>query len=373
MRVDFKSKHFFFIISVLVLFNTIFFQNCAKYSAQKTNDLFSSSSSQAGAASLAGASVDDLRLAYRKASLIITEKSPSQPQLDKIKSSTDYVEAINSLINSEDFLGVVHNYHQSYFELSGLEEGVNMNEAANLATYLIKNNFDFRRILTETDCINDTLTPVACSSFPKKEDQQTQAAGVLTTQGFLKKWVSAFNFRRTNHVLKAFACHGYPDESDPGIAATDIEDRLAPFNSTTLTPVCYSCHRTLNPRASLFFNFDVSGQFNLNPSKELSTKNASGDPATVQDILKPGVKPVFQGKVVANLREYGKALSESDKFSNCVALRFTNFALGRAFDDSLPREFQFVFSEIKTKKFNIKSFLSSVLTSQSFVSQASQL
>lgn len=314
------------------------------------------------------ATPEQLRAAYRKASLILLKNTITAQDANKINNYKDYEKEIDNLIGSPDFINTMITYHQNFFEMSGREGNINLNEPANLAAYLIKNEMDFRKILTEPICISDSLTPVNCSTFTSINEQSAQAAGVITTQGYLKKWSSAFNFRRVERTLKAFACHGYPDESDRGVRAEDIEDRLAKFNSTTEKPVCYSCHRTMNPRAVLFYDFDISGKFNLKPNNNLVTKNADGGASTKLDLLKPGVQPIYHGQAVSSLKDYGAALANSEKFSDCVAVRFTNFALGRKFDERLPAQFNFVFDEIYKRDFNIKLFLKSILTNGAFVS-----
>ena len=308
---------------------------------------------------------------FRRASLIFLNQAPTAEQLQKASTESGYKQAIEELVDSPEFVEKMRSYHQEFFDMSGQDGNVNMNEPANLASFLVKENIDFRQILRADYCVNNNLEKGNCSSFDNDADLAKQfGAGVVTTQAFLKKWEGAFNFRRTSHMLQAFACHDYPDESDPGLFPEEVSEKVQTFACTDCNPKCYSCHRTMNARASLFYDFDTTGAFNTNPANNVATKRDDGSVSTVADLLNEGVKPRFRQQEVASLKEYAFELTRAPKFRKCLAKRLTLLALGaQSHEGELPILLKDIDQGLIRHQFQLKSFYKELLGSDEYVLQ----
>lgn len=317
------------------------------------------------------ATAEDRIRAYRRASLIFLKSLPTSDKIEQVRSESGYNTAIDELLASEQLISTLREYHQQFFELEGVSGDINYNEPANLAAYLIREDLDFRDILRANYCVNDDLEQIPCSSFNGNVNLTNEnAAGAVTTRGFMQKWNSPFAFRRTEHMLKAFACQSYPDESDPGLTEAEISTTQHNFSCTTgCTPQCYSCHRTMNSRASLFYTFDLSGRYNLNPPNNLAIKTDTDQRSTVADLLAPDVVPRYQMRNVEKLKDYALALSNHDKFRSCLAKRVTQFSLGGTLSNDLPPELKDVDLMLTQSGFKLKTFLSDLLRSNAYVIQ----
>ncbi len=324
-----------------------------------------------GPTELATVSPEDRQRAYRRASLIFLEKAPTQEELQAVATQAGYNLAIEGLVENTQFVNKIKSYHQNFFDLEGSMDGINYNEPANLAAYLFKENLDFREILKADYCIKDDLTKGPCSSFGGSEElAKENAAGVVTTQAFLKKWEGPFNFRRSSHMLQAFACHDYPDDSDSGLFPEEISEDVHTFACTDCNPKCYSCHRTMNARSSLFYKFDTTGAFNTDPSMAVAIKRDDGNVSTVSDLLKEGVKPRYRQQEVSSLKQYATELTRTPKFRKCLAKRLTLLSLGATtHEGNLPLLLEQVDSLLIRHQFQIKNFYKELLGSDEYVLQ----
>ncbi len=310
----------------------------------------------------------DYQAAHRRASLKFIKRSPPSEEVDQIQDMESYRVAIRAIVDDPQFVTTMKEYHQKFFNMSGTEGGINYDEPANLAAYLVRENADFRDILRATHCVNNDLASVPCSSFTGNAGMAaTNAAGVVTTRAFLKKWDSPFNFVRTNEMLKAFGCHEYPDLADQGMTEQEVSGSVHTFNCVNCDPSCYSCHNNMNPRASLFYTFDFNGNFNLNPTNALATKRDTGDRSEISDLLVDGASPRFNGQMVSTLRDYALALAETPKFSRCLSRRMTLFSIGGETDAILPSEFGFVEQLLVDQNYRIKDFIFELLTRPEYV------
>jgi hypothetical protein len=283
-----------------------------------------------------------------------------------------YERVIKSYLEMPEFLSSQRNYYRNYFEMAGMgADNVNFDEPANLAVHLVLNDADFREILTADYCVNNELQKVPCSSFRNPDDAPVQAAGVLTTRAFLVKWSAPFNFRRVAKTFHAFSCREYPDSRDEGLLESEIADNIKTFNSTTETPACYNCHRSMNSRASLFYMFDQKGYFNLNPNMDPRVGEVAvtdtGRASTVSHILNPGVKARYHGKEISTLREYGRMFSRTQHFRDCMAQRLTNQMLGRKATDPLVSQMQDIRNNVAFNEFKVKAILLEIAKHPGFV------
>ncbi|MCH2533920.1 MAG: hypothetical protein MK008_05715 [Bdellovibrionales bacterium] len=315
-----------------------------------------------------------LSKALRSASLLLVKRLPTpEEEAEAITGLSGYEAVVSSYLESEDFKAVMLEYFQNDFNMAGFVDAVNYNEPANLITYLIVNNEDYRQSITANFCVNDDFEKVECSTFKGNlKAAQEEAAGVLTTQAFLKKWESAFNFIRVREAFARFACRSgqaYPDEQDVGHPVEDISDRVKTFNDRK--EGCFNCHKSMNARASLFYRFDRNGFYNLNPSQDPDdgeiTVTDTGEVSTIRDLLNDGVEPLYHGKPLKSVRDYAVRFSKKSHFRDCIAQRFTNFALGRSYDEPLPKDLIYLNERVDAHDFKIKPLLLDILKSKRFV------
>jgi hypothetical protein len=314
----------------------------------------------------------ELEKALRVFSQTLFNRDPRSEEMTQLTSGVDgYSRVIEAMLKSGEFNDGLRSYFRNVFQMTGVENGVNLDEPSNLAVYLATNDLDFRRILTETECYDNSLRAIQCTSFSTALDVKKLGAGVLTTRAFLSKWASAFNFRRVSRAFSLFACSEYPDGRDQGLTPAEISDKIKPFNSLTQNPVCYNCHRNMNPRAALFYQFDRKGIFNLNPNPSVAAGEISltdtGAASTVDDVLKPGVKPKYNGKLVANLREYALEFSKSQAFRDCLAQRLVNLMMGRSASQRVSAEMQDVRDNVEYNEFKIRRILHEIALHPGFV------
>lgn len=309
--------------------------------------------------------------ALKNLQITLVRRLPTDDELKLAETEEGFLKVLQETLNSEDFRSSTLALAINDFEMGGTTNGINYSEPANLATYLIVNNMDYRQLLLADYCIDDSFAKVQCSSFSSESQSQMYAAGALTTQGFLEKWQSAFNFRRTSKAFKAFACRAYPDEVDTGLAPEQLSTTVKQFNCTDCVPKCYDCHRNMNSRASLFYAFDRKGKFNTSPNPNPQageiTVTDTGVASTVADLLVSGAKPIFQGYELANLKDYGSRLAESEEFSKCTTQRIVGRLFGLPADKDLPPDLEHFYRGLKEDNFKVKDFILRVATSPEFL------
>ncbi len=314
----------------------------------------------------------ELEKALRVFSQALLRRDPRAEELNQVGLGLDaYSRVVEGMLQSDEFGEGLRSYFKNVFQMTGAESGINLDEPSNLAVFLASNDLDFRGIITATDCYDNDLKPILCTSFSTDAEAKKLAAGVLTTRAFLSKWASAFNFRRVSKTFSLFACSEYPDTRDQGLTVEEISDKIKPFNSTTQTPVCYSCHRSMNPRAALFYQFDRKGKFNLNPNPSPAagevTVTDTGSASNIEDVLKPGVKSIYHGRVVTSVREYALEFSKSQLFRDCLAQRMVNLMLGRPASQRMSPEMQDVRDNVEYNEFKIRRILHEIALHPGFV------
>jgi hypothetical protein len=318
---------------------------------------------------------DDLSKAIRAASLKLVNRPPTSDELTKARQGlAQYNSVIDSYLEAPEFYTQLKRYFQDSFEMAGVVDNINHDEPANLAVYLVKNNIDYREVITADYCVDNNLNKIACSSFSKNPaDANNQAAGAITTQAFLKKWASAFNFFRTREIMQNFACKNYPNENEAGMKAEEIAGsaEVATFNLTSGSPACYNCHKSMNPVASLFFSFDRKGFFNAIPNDNRAANEkilrVTTQVAKVEDLLVNNVKPEFHGEEITSIRDYASKLSNNQIFRDCVAQRFSQFILNNSHLERIPPELEYLRNLVPNYGYKVKPILKEVLQSRSFV------
>lgn len=315
-------------------------------------------------------SMAQLEKSLRVASLTLLSRDPRPAEIARLATGlAGYRGVITEYLSSDAFRSGQLSYYRNWFEMAGTTNGINFDEPANLATYLAVNDMDFRGVLTADYCIDGSLNRVPCSAFQSAADVPLQAAGVLTTRAFLSKWVGPFNFKRVDHALRAFACRTYPDERDTGLTEAEISNSVKTFASTTATPACYACHRTMNPRAALFYSFDRNGFYNPNPRARDGTLTDVGAVSTRADLLTAGAQPRYHGAAVTSVRQYAERFANTQSFRDCLAQRLINQMLGRPSSGAIPAELQDIRDDVAADGYRIKAILFRIATHPAFISR----
>lgn len=319
-------------------------------------------------------------------------RDPSAAELTK--GTTDfngYSTVIKNLLNSQEFKNSQIQYYQSYFGMAGQKDGIDYDEPAMLAAYLVSGDLDFREILTATYCVK--LDPVngfvksPCSTFPNPADNLTQGAGVLTTQSFLKTTSGPFNLHRYNVAFEYFACRNYlqePDVRDLGLPVEQISGSIKTFNcnnGASCNPVCFSCHKNLNSRASVFYKYDQFGFYKQTPTQVVVDNpdgtqtvttypvavNDLGGASTVADLLNAGATPKYFGAPISSVRDLAVNFANNADFRDCLARRLSNQVLGRKTSDPLLPQMQDIRDHVDVNGYRVKEILLEIAGHPAFV------
>lgn len=326
------------------------------------------SNQEARAAKVTGYTTLELQKALHRSALIIVNRNPTSEELSQATSFENYKGLVASYLNSSAFMNRMTAYFRAMFEMAGTSGGINYDEPANLALLLFRDDVDFRQILTADFCVDNSLNKVACSSFRNPSDQAAHAAGAITTRGFMQKWTAPFNFRRVSKVFQVFTCQDYPDDSDPGLPVDKISGTVKTFNATTGSPVCYECHRSMNPRTVLFYDFDRNGFFNLAPTGTEVAQTDTGAASTKADLVKAGTPSVYHGIEMNSVRAYGQLLSRNRKFRDCMAKRLVNLMLGNENPRAaIPKEYDYLAEELSWGGFKMKSAMLDIALNPAFI------
>ncbi|MCB0394665.1 MAG: DUF1588 domain-containing protein [Bdellovibrionales bacterium] len=338
---------------------------------------------------------DQLKTALVAASQKLVNRLPSEDEFRLIdeKGIDGYKEALTAQMESTRFRDAMRTYHQDYFATYRPTDdtnipSINYNEPANMATYVIFFDHDYRELVTGDYCVNDNLATGACSAFQNDPTKAaTNAAGVLTTRAFLNKWKSAYNFKRVKMVFEAFACSAYPDPDDQGMLPTEVSNvergSTNDFNTQTGgSQACYQCHRSLNSRAVPYLNYTKDGfffEFRANgtyppsvPAEQRTVTDLADVEALPYMLLNTGtvdqpVVPVprYKGREIPTIKAYGEQLANTYEFKHCMVRRFSNFMLGREKFDPLLRGLEPVLSTANS--YNVKEILLDIATRPDFV------
>ena len=330
-------------------------------------------------------SAEILGRALNSAAKILVDRLPSS---DEMKEGTaglaGYEKVIRTYLASISFRQRLHKENQNFHKLGGTAGGVNRNEPANFATYLVLKDLDYREILTADYCVDDNLNAVShCDAFPDPATAKSQAAGVMTTRAFLSKWTLAgFNFNRVKESFSQFLCASYPDGTDLGLTVDEVASSVKEFNSTSGAGACYNCHRSMNSKAALFFSFNLEGRYTSD--RGTSTKRDGGAvDSALTDVLSPVrkewppenpqvVQPKAHGRNVNKLRDLALLMAEDPRFAQCTVQRYANFLLGRGYHEEgymtpLPASLQPLVEDLKKNGFRVREILVKILKSDAFL------
>lgn len=333
----------------------------------------------------------NLTRAINAASRILMQRLPTDEEAATAATGVaGYEQVLRTYLSSNDFLVSMRSYHNDFFQMSGVDRGINYDEPTALMLRIIRDDLDYREALLAKYCVSITVAgaiinisnPARCATFANDNDQNIHGAGVLTTQAFLLKWNGPHNFRRVKHVFSEFACQDYPDAMDEGMTIDEVANvakgSTADFNDATGSPVCYSCHKSINPRAALFLNFSEQGTFVPSPAgamfpNDTQSTEVAGTRARVDRLLKraDGTVPVprYHGEEVLKLRDYAEKLANGPLYNTCMAQRFYNFMLGRPKMETLPSSVSYLSNLVVEKNYNVKELIIDIAKSAPYINR----
>ncbi len=239
---------------------------------------------------------------------------------------------IRGWVTEPGFAEAIRYLVQEQLHASGEREGVDYELPGNLAALIARDDLPWSTLLTADHCVSAEGESIECDTGAP------YAAGVMATRAYMISNKGRFNLSRAKLMLETFACRVYPME-------TDVQPRL---DKPTLIPMfraeneeeqmveeakggfgngvgCYTCHSQFGAHAQLFVRFDEDGIWRedatgqQNPYDELGrsfdglyTSHMFDPFAAAEETTK-----VF-GQEVANLREAGEVITDSELFPQCT-------------------------------------------------------
>lgn len=197
-------------------------------------------------------------------------------------------------------------------------------------------------------------TPVALDA--------TQRAGILTQAAFLTRKAhrdQSSPVHRGLLVRENVLCQ--PIDAPPAdvnnvppapTPATSTRDRFAQHSSD---PTCAGCHMLMDPIGLGFENFDALGQWRTTDGR--GAVDATGEFVEVA----PDLAGTFNGPV-----ELANKLASSEQVTNCVAIQWFRFSLGRIEAENDACSILSIRDGFQASGGNIKSLLAQIALSDAF-------
>lgn len=265
---------------------------------------------------------------------IVAGRSLSYDESEQIgQQGADAIEPLlTQWVTEPGFADAIRYLVQEQLNASGEREGVNYELPGNLAAEIARESLPWSTILTADYCVDNQGLHIECDTG------SPYAAGVLATRAYLIANKGRFNLGRAKLMLETFACRIYPMEQDIQI----------PLSKSTLIPMfqansqdeqtveeaeggfgngagCYSCHSQFGAHAQLFVKFDAEGLWREEATGQQDPYNELGrsfDGLYTSHMHDPYAaaeenSQVF-GQDVANLREAGEVIADSELFGQCT-------------------------------------------------------
>ncbi|MEQ1876972.1 MAG: hypothetical protein ABL958_10030 [Bdellovibrionia bacterium] len=355
----------------------------------------------------------NLTQALRSAANLLVMRLPTPTEYDEASKGLDgYTAVIQRYLTDPRFAspqiagnpdpdiasqgGALLREHRNYFEMAGVQGTVNFNEPANIATFIVNNDRPYWETLTGNYCVDDNFVQTTpCSTFPDDATAAANSAGIITTRGFIIRNKSPFNFHIVNMAFQKFLCAQYPDATDTGMPKTTVSDRRKTFTSNSNGGMdCFFCHRSINPKAYLFFNYfanagnDMSGRFTpdgLNSALNINTTQTDmGQRALPEDLLcvkdatgncqtPSQVSVDVMGKPASSVRDVGKIMAQDPRFAKCATQHYVNWMFGLTYKTNLAVDMEYLvdvfMGDAATQPFNVKRLLLEITKSAKFVNR----
>jgi hypothetical protein len=277
---------------------------------------------------------DQVRYYLARVAPVIANRSLTYDEYEMIAAMGE--EAIDPMIRgwvtTPGFAEAIRYLVQERLYASGEREGVDYELPGNLAAEIAAEDLPWSTILTADYCVNAAGEHIECDTGAP------YAAGVLATRAYLISNKGRFNLGRAKLMLETFACRVYPMETSiqPRIdkpvlipmfraenqAEQTVEEAQGGFGNGV---GCYTCHSQFGAHAQLFVKFDENGLWReeatgqQNPYDELGR---SFDGLYTSHMFDPfeaaSERAQIFGQSVANLREAGEVIAESELFAPCT-------------------------------------------------------
>lgn len=166
----------------------------------------------------------------RKMSLDLTHRGPTKAEVDAVKAKTSTLAQLaDAYLASPEFSAVVFDWYRREFPPTSVSPaGVDVEEPARIARYIVVNDHDFREVMTG----NFTVGTDGVASMQVGRP----AAGVLSTQHYMSSarglyrrvWAGRFERQWTGIALTAASIPPGPLDLSPGGLANN--------------PACAGCH-----------------------------------------------------------------------------------------------------------------------------------
>jgi hypothetical protein len=273
---------------------------------------------------------DEVRFYLSKIAPVIAGRSLNFEEFEMIGAVGEaaIVPMIHDWVSEPGFAEAIRYLVQEQLHASGEREGVDYELPGNLAALIARDGLPWSTLLTADHCVSAAGEPIECDTGAP------YAAGVLATRAYLIANKGRFNLGRAKLMLETFACRVYPMESDiqPPIekpklipmfrVVDEAEDLTGGFGNGL---ACYMCHSQFGAHAQLFVKFDEDGIWRddatgqQNPYDELGR---SFDGLYTSHMFDPfaAAEETSQmfGQPVANLREAGEVITDSELFPQCT-------------------------------------------------------
>lgn len=326
---------------------------------------------------LANYKPSNLTKAVVSAAKTFANRLPTADELQKASTNVEsYRAVITSYTEGAEFKAAMIREHQNYLKIGGSVAGSNIdfNVPARLGAYTVINDLDYSEVLKASYCVDANLqkTPF-CDSFTSAGEANANAAGILTTRAYISthKPKKAFNFRIVNDSFQKFNCSNYPDGADqPGMPNTEISSKLHPWGSTANN--CYGCHKSINPKAYLFYFYANDGRF-TGTNTNGNTRTDGNANSVLADIIVAGVQPRVQGQPMQSVKDLGNLLVADRRFGPCMVRRYVNFMLGKSYEEELPDGMTYLSEMFEASGNNVKKLLLEISTSAAYVNRGEML
>jgi hypothetical protein len=276
-------------------------------------------------------------------------------------------------------------FWQDQFKIGGTPD---FDSAPSLAAELSFTDGSYMDLFTRTtnNCTTynataNTFTDATCANGGPQ-------SGVLSNPGVMASYTSNLAFRRVRWVQETFDCLRFPVEAT---GAPQDEGGASPYTgvwpfSSIASPtngggrvnfqdmtsaVCANCHETLNHRAPLFGNYDMTGKYQ---TAIAVTVPLDGAPlAKITDWLPPGDTTAWlYQKPAADIASFGTQMAADPAIAACAVARVWNYALGKTdIVDTLeevPNDtIQAQIDAFTTGGFKLKTMIRTVFTSDDFI------
>ena len=196
-----------------------------------------------------------------------------------------------------------------------------------LIAHVVENDLPFSEVLTADYTMADPIVAAMWDlDYPEGKTGWQQSyytdgrphAGVLSSTTLWQRYPSAgvnSNRHRANSVSRIFLCDDYLSRP-VSFSRTQIDTLTNgdPEDVIQTTPVCQSCHSTLDPFAAHFFGFwweidgDIADQTLYRPEDEPFWRDQMGN----------HVSPAFYGIPTSGLEEMAEHLAEDPRFKECA-------------------------------------------------------